>query len=240
MSRLLLSLGTFVFFHSNCDHQLVCVAVCWALGRICDGTVHEAQRGFRKGKQLTDNVLALNAFTERHLILGAPFLAHILMDIKAAFPSVLWYWVFFVLDKMCCPWWLVNAIKAFYHGSSVSLSLGSTVGLGFQATPGIKQGCPMSGGIWCLIFDPFVRAFVFALRDSGASMSAFADDIGIPCGDLCECLRCLIPVVDLMSCAAGLTLSWRKTVFINFSRHSEFEVRKRIGQAVPFASAAKI
>ena len=43
-----------------------------------------------------------------------------------------------------------------------------------------------------------------------------------------------------MSCAAGLTLNWKKTVFINFSRHSEFEVRRRIEQAVPFASAAKI
>ena len=45
---------------SNCDHKLVCVAVCCALRRICDDTVHEARRGFRKGKQLTDNVLALN------------------------------------------------------------------------------------------------------------------------------------------------------------------------------------
>ena len=67
---------------SNCDHKLVCVAVCWTLRRICDGTVHEAQRGFRKGKQLTDNVLALNAHTERHLILGAPCPAQILMDIS--------------------------------------------------------------------------------------------------------------------------------------------------------------
>ena len=71
-------------------------------------------------------------------------------------------------------------------------------------------------------------------------MSAFADDVGIPCGDLCECLRAIVPVVGLMSCAAGLTLNWEMTVFINFSRHSEFEVRKKIEQAVPFASAAKI
>ena len=47
---------------SNCDHKLVCVAVCCALRRICDDTVHGAQRGFRKGRQLTDNVLALNAY----------------------------------------------------------------------------------------------------------------------------------------------------------------------------------
>ena len=120
------------------------------------------------------------------------------------------------------------------------MSLGSTVGLEFQVTSGIKQGCPMSGDIWCLIFDPFARALLFALRSIDASLSAFADDLGIPCGDLCECLKFLVPVIDLMNCAAGLTLNWRKTIFVNFSKHSDFEVRRRIEQAVPFASAAKI
>ena len=31
------------FSLSNCDHKLVCVAVCCTLRRICDDTVHEAQ-----------------------------------------------------------------------------------------------------------------------------------------------------------------------------------------------------
>ena len=65
----------------------------------------------------------------------------------------------------------------------------------------------MSGDIWCLIFDPFARVLVFALRECDASLSAFADDIGIPCGDLCECLGAIVPVIDLMSCAAGLILN---------------------------------
>ena len=83
---------------SNCDHKLVCIAVCCALRRICDGTVHGAQRGFRKGKQLTDNVLSLNAYTECHVVLGAACPAQVL-DIKAAFTSVLWSWVFLSLRK---------------------------------------------------------------------------------------------------------------------------------------------
>ena len=54
-----------------------------------------------------------------------------------------------------------------------------------------------------------------------------------------ECLRAIVPVIDLMSCAAGLILNW-KTVFIKISRRSEFEVRGKIEQAVPFGPAAKI
>ena len=155
------------------------------------------------------------------------------MDIKAAFPSVLWSWVFFVLERMGCPWWLANAVKALYHGSSVTLSLGSTAGPGFLLSPGIKQGCPMSGGIWRLIFDPFIRALVFALRGLDASLFAFADDVGIPCGDLCECLSAVVPVLGLMSCAAGLALNWKKTVFINLPRYSDFEFRKRLSKLSP-------
>ena len=134
----------------------------------------------------------------------------------------------------------MNAVQALYQGSSVSLSLGKTEGQGFPVSSGIKQGCPMSGGIWCLIFDPFICCFLDALRGSDASLSAFADDIGIPCGDLCSYLKLVVPVVDLMGSAAGLSLNWRKTVFVNFSRHSDFELRRLIEQAVPFASAAKI
>ena len=37
---------------SNCDNKLVCVAVCCSLRRICDDTVHEAQRGFRTSSSL--------------------------------------------------------------------------------------------------------------------------------------------------------------------------------------------
>ena len=43
-----------------------------------------------------------------------------------------------------------------------------------------------------------------------------------------------------MSSAAGLALNWKKTVFIIFPRCSDFEFRKKVEQAVPFASAAKI
>ena len=134
----------------------------------------------------------------------------------------------------------MNAVKALYQGSSVSLSLGKTEGRGFPVTSGIKQGCPMSGDIWCLIFDPFVRALASAVRSPDATISAFAGDLGIPCGDLCSCLTLVVPVVGLMGSAAGLALNWKKTVFANCSKRSHFEVRGLVERAVPFAAAAKI
>ena len=201
---------------------------------------HSSQRGFRRGKLLTDSVLLLSAHTERHITLGGPCPAQILLDIKAAFPSVLWAWLWWLLSQMGCPCWLINAVKALYIGSSVCLSLGFTEEEGFELSSGIKQGCPMSGDIWCLIFDPFIRALIKGLEGLDALVTAFADDLGIPCSDLIAALRALLPIVGLMRAAAGLTLNWKKTIFVNFSVFSEFELRRRIEQMVPVATAAKI
>ena len=141
---------------------------------------------------------------------------------------------------MGCPSWLIKAVKALYVGSSVCLSLGFTEGEGFDLSSGIKQGCPMSGDIWCLIFDPFIRALIDGLGDLDALVTAFAGDLGIPCSDLLAVLRALLPIVDLMKAAAGLSLNWKKTVFVNFSVYSEFELRRRIEQMFPVATTAKI
>ena len=98
----------------------------------------------------------------------------------------------------------------------------------------------MSGDIWCLVFDPIIRAFIFGLDDLDALLSAFADDLGVPCSDLIAAIRAVLPTVDLMKAAAGLSLNWKKTVFVNFSVYSEFELRRRIEQVVPVAATAKI
>ena len=61
-----------------------------SLSRVCEGTVHSAQRGFRRGKLITDSVLELEARIMKELYTGARCPARPLIDIKAAFPSVAW------------------------------------------------------------------------------------------------------------------------------------------------------
>ena len=168
---------------SNADQKLVALAINISLSRICESVVHDSQRGFRKGKVITDNVIELEARIMKELYTGARCPALLLIDIKAAFPSVAWDWLWHVLDLMVCPEWLVCAVKALYVGSSAQLAAGGLRGVLISITSGIKQGCPMSGSLWCLIFDPIIRALVELVGEDG-SLSAFADDIGISVGDI--------------------------------------------------------
>ena len=78
---------------SNADQKLVALAINSSLSKVCEDTVHSAQHGFRRGKLITDNALELEARIMKELFTGARCPALLLIDIKAAFPSVAWDWL---------------------------------------------------------------------------------------------------------------------------------------------------
>eukprot|EP00959_Pyramimonas_sp_CCMP1952_P256637 5361278-Pyramimonas_sp.AAC.1 len=48
------------------------------------------------------------------------------------------------------------------------------------AESGVAQGCPLSGTIWALVFDPFVRGIPVELHQLRRGLvSTCADDLGI-------------------------------------------------------------
>ena len=107
-----------LFSLNNADQKLIALAINLSLSRVCENTVHIAERGFRKGKLITDNVLELEARIMKELYTGARCPAVLLIGIKAAFPSVAWGWLWYVLDLMNCPGWLIRAVKALYMDST--------------------------------------------------------------------------------------------------------------------------
>ena len=210
---------------SNADQKLAALAINVSLSRVCEGTVHSAQRGFRKGKLITDNVIELEARIMRELYTGARCPALLSIDIKAAFPSVAWDWLWYVLDLMDCPEWLVCAVKALYIDSSAQLAAGGLRGVTISISSGIEQGCPMSGSLWCIVFDPTVRALVELIKEVG-SLSAFADDIGVFVGDIISALLIIVPILGPIEAATCLKLNWKKTHIVNFSSSLRSRLRR--------------
>ena len=224
---------------SNADQKLVALAINVSLGRVCEGIVHSAQRGFRRGKLITDNVLELEARVMKELYTGARCPALLLIGIKAAFPSVAWDWLWYVLDLMDCPEWLVCAVKALYIDSSARLAAGGLRGVTIGITSGIEQGCPMSGSLWCIVFDPIIRALVELVKEVG-SLSAFAGDIGVSVGDIISALLILVPILGPIEAATCLKLNRKRTHIVNFSKFSISKLKKQIEEAVPLALGAEI
>ena len=90
-----------------------------------------------------------------------------------------------------------------------------------------------------LIFDPIIRALVELVGEDG-SLSAFADDIGISVGDIIRILFILVPLLGSIGAATCLKLNWKKTRIVNFSKFSNFQVKKQVEEAVPHALGAEI
>ena len=224
---------------SNADQKLVALAINLSLSRVCEETAHSAQRGFRRGKSITDNVLELEARIVKKLYTGARCPALLLIDIIASFPSVAWDWLWYVLELMDCPVWLIRAVKAPYIDSTAQLAAGGLRGVTIGITSGITQGCPMSGSLWCLVFDPIIRALVELVGEDG-SLSAFADDIGVSVGDIIRALLVLVPILGPIGAATCLKLNWKKTHIVNFFKLSIFKLKKQIEEAVPQALGAEI
>lgn len=111
-------------------------------------------------------------------LLEGTFLAIVLFDIRSAFPSVSWEWIWRVLRRSSAPDWVITALKLLYNGSFSEVAFaGEASAHGFPVRRGILQGCPASGSLWAILFDPIVRALIDAHLEPRGSLTAFADDL---------------------------------------------------------------
>ena len=97
----------------------------------------------------------------------------------------------------------------------------------------------MSGSLWCLAFDPIIRALVELVGEDG-SFSAFADDIGVSVGDVIRALLVLVPILGPIEAATCLRLNWKRTHIVNFSKFFILRLKKQIEKAVPQVLGAEI
>ena len=100
----------------------------------------------------------------------------LMMDIKAAFPSVSHAFMFGILEWIGLPKKWIGAIKVFYRNNLQMLD--GRRDLSFVAGIGIRQGCLLSPLIFAVIADPFLRLLGRKLG-AGGLIRAFADDNGL-------------------------------------------------------------
>lgn len=143
---------------SNTAHKLVAKGLNATLEKLAARLVHTCQRGFVAGRNMLEHIVRTVAPMHRAPSYDAMDVGIVLFDIKAAFPSLGWAWIWAVLEEMNIPAWLITALRALYEGSTARIVFGGVVtDAFFGISRGIKQGCPSSGSVWALAFDPAVR-----------------------------------------------------------------------------------
>ena len=148
----------------NSDNKLIAGAVNYTHKHVLTRGICRIQRGFVQGRQMLANIIDLDTrahcfglASPSHLI---PIL--VLFDFSAAFPSVSHTWLFLALEAMHFTPEFINMVKSLYTNNIAMYNTQGCNHVLFCIISGILQGCPLSGFLFAVVIDPFLRHCVSA------------------------------------------------------------------------------
>jgi hypothetical protein len=136
----------------------------------------------------------------------------ILLDFKAAFPSISHTYLHKVLSALGLPDYVCTAVKNLYCNHHCLINFQNIQKDGFDISAGIRQGCPLSPLIFALVIDLVLRRI--KRRLPSALIKAFADDIAIVVNNVGEAMGLLQEIVEELELIAGLGFNRPKCVLI--------------------------
>ena len=80
-----------------------------------------------------------------------------LTDFAAAYPSVNHSWIFCVLEKNELPEFICRFLRRMYCDSTTHAEFARTTRGQFLMSRSVRQGCPASGFLFAVAFDPIFR-----------------------------------------------------------------------------------
>jgi len=172
------------------------------------------QRGFIRGRSMLRNTLDLDTVMRLASFRTDLFPILVLFDFAAAFPSIFHCWLLTIIEFSGLPVGMINVIRAMY--SSVKAFVHSSDGLIllFHILSGVLQGCPLSGSLFMICIEHFIRR-LYALIDAKSlgCTRVCADDIGIVLRDRMV-LKRLKGVFDTAALVDGAVLKPVKWIIV--------------------------
>ena len=170
----------------NTDNKAIAATLASALASAISATASPVQQGFVRGRRFTDNIIEVDWAARRALEIpqngpwgSSPWLSALLalFDVRAAFPSVSQKWLKHTIQNSGLPIGLQKALLCMYESVS-TMTFGAGVwNHQFYTKSGVLQGCPLSGVLFVMILDAFLRMMKIELDIHGGSVRACADDV---------------------------------------------------------------
>lgn len=212
---------------SNASQKLLAKAINGLLERVAVRTVSPLQRGFVRGRQNLGNVFDVEEAMEMARPQSDPGV--FLFDIEAAFPSASQEWIWLVLSATGLPLSLRSVVKALCCDVQARFLVGGVLSSEtVRVTSGIKQGCPSSGSLWALLYDPVIRNLDNILPASELTLGCFADDLVAAARHVQLALPALLRMFALIRRATRLRLNSRKIALVYFGCASHEDVFRRL------------
>ena len=173
------------------------------------------QGAFVPNRIIGDNVLlAQSLCKDYHLKVGQPKFS-CKLDLRKAFDSISWNFILETLKRMNFPTAFISWISSCICGCMHSVKINGSLEGYFQASSGLRQGCPLSPYLFVLAMEVLNACvshsirngdFQYHWRTSGINLThlVFADDLLLFCKGECESIKLLFDGVDLFSALSGM------------------------------------
>ena len=170
------------------------------------------QQGFLPNRQLLANVIDVD-FAAQTVSIKHSRGAIVLLDFRAAFPSIAHDYLWDVLKAIGVPPAMVSTLQLFYTNNRHFIRVDGKLFPSFSAENGVRQGCPLSGIIFVLCIDLLLRKVSSVIGSDGITRG-YADDTAIVIQDYVKELPALARIFIEFEDISGLGLNVEKTVFI--------------------------
>ena len=196
----------------NCDCKVLTTAICRGLQWFTMRRIHPSQRCI-SSRHMTDNIFEIESTALAHVACTPCESAILLTDFAAPYPSVNHSWIFHVLEKTELPEFTCRFLRRIYYDSTTHVEFaGSTRGQ-FLMARGVRQGCPASGFLFAMAFDPIIRWLQDAIiprNPAGLELlqpvsCACADDLAVAASSFRCSMTAWAPAFQIMDQSSGST-----------------------------------
>ena len=193
--------------------------------------IHPSQRCI-SSRQMTDIILEIETTALAHVACAPQNWGVLLTDFAAAYPIVNHSWTFSVPDFLC------RFLRSIKSDSITHVEFAGTDRGQFLMARGVRQGCPASGFLFEMAFDPIFRWLQESIitRNVGnldflqPAQCAYPDDHAIVSSSFRELMLALAPAFRSIVCIAGLNLKYRKCWWVQYGNEEHDSLRTWISE----------
>lgn len=210
-----------------------------AIAPCADSICGSHQHGFIRGRGGSSAIVGLDAIICAQLCAVAGRSGVFFADLEAAFPSVSWCFLLVAMLKAFGQGGPLAFVTNLYVPARVAVIAFGGIFAEFLAKSGIRQGCPLSGTLFVICIEGFLRLLVHRFN-SRCLLFAFADDMAIFLKELMVSLPQLRAGFLLLERAASLKLNLKKCALLPLFAQDMKITARQVSAIVPGWKPVKI
>ena len=155
----------------NQDAKAIAAAINWQLKVVAEKHTDTSQQGFVAGRNFAKHIVQMDCEARAASLDPSALTQHpvfLSFDFASAFPSLSRKYLGKVLERFKLPLGYRLAVSGLYSHMTGFVRIGGRREVALPILSGVAQGCPLSGTLWALGLDPFLRLLSRALSSSPA------------------------------------------------------------------------